>query len=128
MADIFQVAAEAPSMQTISGYVNVLNTLEMEPPLTFRRWFAHVADGCFRLYNTMRSCQSDAAPMFHLVLDKVVISVLPQEHILQLTYQHERDSAMTGISFQVIIHLLTAFFIALFMHLFSPKTSFWTAG
>jgi hypothetical protein len=128
MADIFQVAAEAPSMQTISGYVNVLNSLEMEPPLTFRRWFAHVADGCFRLYNTDRSCQSDAAPMFHLVLDKVVISVLPQEHILQLTYQHERDSALTGISFQVSIHLLTVFFIALFMHLFSPKTSFWTAG
>jgi hypothetical protein len=128
MADILQVAAEAPSMQTISGYVNVLNSLEMEPPLTFRRWFAHIADGCFRLYNTERSCQSDTAPMFHLVLDKVVISVLPQEHILQLTYQHERDSALTGISFQVIIHILTKFIIALFMHLFSPKTSFWTAG
>jgi hypothetical protein len=73
------VDIERPAIRTISGYINVTTSLDLEPPLRFRRWFALVADGAFCLYNTERALQSGEEPMFSLVLDQVSISVQPLE-------------------------------------------------
>lgn len=94
---------DAPFIKTISGYVNVANSLELDPPLACRRWFAHVADGAFCLYNTERARLSSEAPLFNLVLDNVSISVETHVQMLQLTYMTEKGNEITGISFQVII-------------------------
>lgn len=94
------VDVERPAIQTISGYINVTTSLDLEPPLKFRRWFAQVADGAFCLYNTERAHQCGESPMFTLVLDKVTVDVQPME-VVQLTYKAERGDAMSGISFQV---------------------------
>ena len=96
------VLAEPPSMKTISGYINVCNSVELDPPLTFRRWFAQVADGSLCLFHTDKAPMSGDFPQFHLVLDKVKISARQQEQLLQLTYQSEdKQDAPSGISFQV---------------------------
>jgi hypothetical protein len=49
----------------------VTTSLELEPPLKFRRWFAEVVGGSLCLYNTKIACQSGEAPRLNLVLDKV---------------------------------------------------------
>ncbi len=53
MSDVvpsFSADVERPSLKTIEGYINVTTSLDLEPPLRFRRWFAQVADGAFCLY------------------------------------------------------------------------------
>ncbi len=48
-------------------------SLELEPPLAFRRWFADLSNGYLSLYNTMASWRSGAAPQLIMPLDKVSV-------------------------------------------------------
>ena len=115
------VDVERPAIKTVSGYINVTTSLDLEPPLKFRRWFAQVADGAFCLYNTERAHQCGESPMFTLVLDKVTVDVQPTE-VLQLTYQAEKGAALSGISFQV--RLVVSFCACVVTHHTSPHALF----
>jgi hypothetical protein len=121
---------EGPFIRVISGYVNVSHSLELDPPLACRRWFARVADGAFCLYNTERACQSGEAPLLSMVLDKANISVSSHVQMLQLMHQSQSDNRATGLSFQVscfdginIIESHASLVVGC-----SPRTNFWTIG
>jgi hypothetical protein len=116
------------SIRTISGYINVTDSLELEPPLACRRWFVQVADGAFCLYNTERASQSGEAAVFNLVLDQVHVSVQPHVQMLQLTYKVD-EKKTNGISFQVKnYHRMISRIAILDASFRSLRTDSWTFG